>query len=83
MTYPGEKIQRFLRRDLIVMGDLLRWKKYKDFFGEGGLILIGGMPRSKISQKVKKFQKYFQFEMAFLLMDPVRDFSYKIHCLMF
>jgi hypothetical protein len=47
------KIQGFFIYGLIVMGDLLRWKnkkveKYKDFLG--GLILMGGLPRSKLKE---------------------------------
>ena len=31
MTYPSGKIRRFFRNDLIIMGDLPRWKNTKIF----------------------------------------------------
>jgi hypothetical protein len=34
-------------------------EKYRDF--SGGLILVGGLPRSKISQKWKIFKSIFNF----------------------
>jgi hypothetical protein len=54
-------------------------EKHRDF--SGGLILMGGLPRLKNSQKWKIFKS--NFKSAFHLMDSARIFSYEIcktHC---
>ena len=55
-------------------------KKYKD--SSSGLILMGGLPKSNISQKWEIFTSMFSFffphfKVAFLLKDPIGDFSYE------
>jgi hypothetical protein len=70
---PGEKYKDFFRNDLIVMGDLPKKKKNKDF--SSGLILMSGLPMSK------NFQKHFQFlaisRWPSFFTDPIEDFSYE------
>jgi len=69
VTYPSGKIQRFFRKDLIVMGDLPRWKNTKIFQKEShcnewsiqvkkirrkGLIIMSDLPKW---ENIKIFQK--------------------------
>jgi hypothetical protein len=55
-------------------------EKHRDF--SGGLILMGGLPRLKISQKMKKISTtisiFGHFKLAFHLMDSVGIFSTEI-----
>jgi len=60
-----------------VIGDFQ--KKYEDFLG--GLILVGGLSKSKTILKSEQFSQAFlvfgHFKVAFLLRDPIADFSYE------
>jgi hypothetical protein len=51
-----EKYKVFFRSGLVVTGDT-QVEKYGDF--SGGLILVGGLPRSKYFSKVSNFHKHF------------------------